>query len=224
MSLFYGLPAGQAGNTQESLSNRKKFLTGLGIDYRAIVCAKQSHSDNVRYVQEADKGKGALIYETALSETDALITNKSNLALAVFTADCLSIFLYDPKTASIGLIHAGWRGSLKGVTAKTIAAMRERFKTDPKNLDVGLGPSIKSCCYQVKGEFTGLFPDDLFLRDKRYYLDLASINKKQLLGCGVREENICDRAICTSCRNDEFFSFRKDGASVGRMMSVIMLR
>ncbi|MDD5156384.1 MAG: peptidoglycan editing factor PgeF [Candidatus Omnitrophica bacterium] len=217
MSLSYG-------NTKESLSNRKKFLNSLGIDYQSLVCAKQSHSDNVRYAQEADRGKGALTYETALSDTDALITNKKDLALAVFTADCLSIFLYDPKTSSIGLVHAGWRGSLKGVTAKTVSAMRERFKADPQNLYAGLGPLIRSCCYEVRGDFMGLFPDDLLLRDKRYYLDLISVNKKQLLGSGVREENISDRAICTSCRNKEYFSNRREGNAAGRMISVIMLK
>jgi YfiH family protein len=224
MSLSCVLPAGQAGNTQETLSNRKSFLEGLGIDYRTLVCAKQAHSDNVRYIEEADRGRGALSYESALFDTDALITDGRNLALAIFTADCLSVFFYDPKTPAIGLVHAGWRGSKKGITAKTIAAMEEYFNTKPQDLYAALGPAIRSCCYQVGEEFTGIFPQELLVRDKRYYLDLASINKKQLLSSGVREENISDCGLCTSCRSDLFFSFRREGESAGRVISVIMLK
>jgi len=217
MSLSYGA-------TRDTLSNRKSFLADCGIDYRSLVCAQQLHSDNVRYATETDCGRGALTYESAIADTDALITNKKNIPLAVFTADCLSLFLYDPKTSSIGLVHAGWRGSLKGVTAKAIVKMKERFRCKPSDLYIGLGPCIRSCCYQVGGEFAGLFPDDLFLRKRRYYLDLVSINRKQLLGLGVKEANISDYRICTSCSNKKYFSFRKEGNSAGRMISVIMLK
>ncbi|MEI6631691.1 MAG: peptidoglycan editing factor PgeF [bacterium] len=217
MSLSYGA-------TGDSLLNRKSFLADCDIDYRSLVCAKQLHSDNVRYATEADSGRGALTYESAIADTDAFITDKKNIPLAVFTADCLSIFLYDPKTSSIGLVHAGWRGSLKGITAKAIVKMKERFKCRPSDLYVGLGPSIRSCCYRVGGEFSGLFPDDLFLRDRHYYLDIISINKKQLFGLGVKEENISDCGICTSCDNKKYFSFRKEGDLAGRMISVIMLK
>jgi YfiH family protein len=217
MSLSYG-------NMQDSLSQRKSFLEGLGIDHQELVCAKQMHSDNIRYIEEADRGKGALSYDSALFDTDALITDRRNLALAIFTADCLSVFFCDPKTPAIGLVHAGWRGSKKGITAKAVAAMKECFNTKPQDLYIGLGPAIRSCCYEVGEEFTGFFPQELLVRDKRYYLDLVSVNKKQLLNSGVMEENISDCGFCTSCLNDKFFSFRREGESVGRMISVIMLK
>lgn len=212
------------GDTKDSLKNRKRFLSRLGIDYRDLVCAQQVHGSQARYIQETDKGKGALSYDTAILDTDALITHERNLPLAVFTADCLSVFIYDHRTPSIGLVHAGWRSSRDNIVGKTVKLMQEKFNTEVKDLSVSFGPAIGSCCYTVREDFTDFFPSDLIKRNNHYYLDLVRINKKQLLDLGVKEKNIFDSQICTSCRNEEFFSYRKEGSGCGRMMSVIMLK
>jgi YfiH family protein len=217
MSLFYG-------DTSSSLINRNKFLEPLGIDYQDLICAKQIHSNSVRYAREQDKGRGALSYDTSIRDTDALITDERKLPLAVFTADCLSIFLYDPKVPAIGLIHAGWRSTKGNITIKTIQLMQELFMTDAASLLAGFGPAIRSCCYEIDKDFNDFFPGSLIERNNRYYLDLVRINKKQLLDLGIKEKNIIDSGICTSCRSSEFFSYRKEGKNCGRMMSVIMLR
>lgn len=211
------------GDTQHSLKNRKNFLEGLGIDYRDLVCAEQIHSDRARYVQGADKGKGAISSDNSIADTDALITDKNDLPLAIFTADCLSIFLYDSKTPGIGLVHAGWRSTQGDIATKAVRLMREKFNTQAKDLYIGFGPSIRSCCYEVGREFNSLFPYGLRERNNHYYLDLVGINKKQILDLGVKETNIFDSGICVSCRNEEFFSYRKEGSSSGRIMSVTML-
>lgn len=218
MSLFYG----DTGNT---LENRKNFLVSLGIDYQNLVCAKQAHGSMVRYIQEIDSGKGALSYDSAIADTDALITDKKNLPLSIFTADCLSVFLYDSKTPSIGLVHAGWRSSKENVTVKAVRLMQEKFNTEVEDLYAGFGPAIRDCCYEVEGEFTDFFaPEYLIKKDSRYYLDLIGINKKQLLVQGLKDKNIFDSKICTACRSEEFFSYRKEGIGCGRMMSIMMLR
>ena len=217
MSLFYG-------DTKESLTNRRNFLQGPGVDYQNLVCAKQIHSTCVRYVKEEDRARGALSYDSSIPDTDALVTGTRNLPLAVFTADCLSVFLYDPVTPAIGLVHAGWQGTKEDITAKAVRLMQERFNTRPSSLYIGFGPAIRSCCYEVGVNFRGLFSYGLIERDKHYYLDLAGINKKQVLDLGVLENNIFDSEICTSCRNVEFFSYRKEGVSCGRIMSVVMLK
>lgn len=95
---------------------------------------------------------------------------------------------------------------------------------DPQDLYAGFGPAIRGCCYEVGEEFSESFPQELLVRDEHYYLDLASVNKKQLLNSGVREENIADCAICTSCNNEGYFSFRKEEETYGRMVSAIMLK
>ncbi len=217
MSLVYG-------DTKDALENRKNFLRQLGIDHRDLACAGQVHGNHIAYVRKADKGRGALSYDTAIPDTDALITDRRNLPLAIFTADCLSVFLHDPVTCGIGLIHAGWQSTKKGITARTIEAMQKQFKARAQDLYAGFGPAIKDCCYEVDRDFQEFFPQGLLVRDNRYFLDLVGLNLRQLLESGVRQDNILDSGICTACQNKEFFSYRKEGSSCGRMMSVIMLR
>jgi hypothetical protein len=212
------------GDTRNSLLNRKEFLANLGIDYQDLVCAKQIHSSKVAYIYEKDKGRGALSYDSAIADTDALITDKKNIPLAIFTADCLPIFLYGPKTASIGLVHAGWQSTKENITTKTVKLMQKEFNTKPQDLYVGFGPAIRDCCYEVDREFQDFFSYGLKLRNNNYYLDLAGINQKELLDLGVRQENIFDSGVCTSCQNNTFFSFRREGKACGRMMSVMMLK
>ncbi|MDD5729719.1 MAG: peptidoglycan editing factor PgeF [Candidatus Omnitrophica bacterium] len=216
MSLCYG-PA------QDSVKNRRVFLSELGIDYRALVCAKQVHSDKIRYVTPFDSGKGALVYDTAIEDTDALITDHPGLPLSIFSADCLVVFLFDPVKRALGLVHAGWRGTKQNIAAKTVGAMQERFSVDPRHLHAMLSPAIRSCCYEVGKEIRDFFPEYVIEREGRLYLDLAKANKNTLLASGIKEENIFDSMVCTACNNDEFYSYRKEKDSSGRMMSVAML-
>jgi hypothetical protein len=217
MSLHYA-------DTKYSLENRKKFLNSLGVDYRSIVCAKQVHASQVRLVNKNDAGRGALSYDTAIPDTDSLVTNEKNLPLAVFTADCLSVFLYDSQRNCIGLIHAGWRSTKENILSKALEMMKNEFNTLAKDVYAGFGPAIRNCCYEVKDEFKDIFPSDLIDRNGSLFLDLVKINKRQLLDCGLKEANIFDSGICTSCHNEDCFSFRKEKGSCGRMMSVMMLK
>lgn len=217
MSLVYG-------PIEQSLDNRRDFLGKIGIDYQALVCARQVHGSFVRLVEEKDKGSGALSDGSALTDTDAFITATRNLPVAVFTADCLPVFLYDAQKHVIGLVHAGWRGTRERIAAKTIKFMQDKFNTNPEDLYAGFGPAIRQCCYEVGREFNDFFNFGIKITAGRYYLDLVAINKRQLLDLGIRQENILDQNICTVCQNDRFFSFRKEGAASGRIMSVMMLK
>jgi len=217
MSLYYG-------GISEALNNRRDFLSSLGIDYRDLVCARQIHGDRVRYATEEDKGSGANSYGGSIPDTDAFITDKKNVPIAVFTADCLSIFIYDPKTPSIGLVHAGWRSSKKKIVSKAISLMQAKFNTKPQDFYVGFGSSIRGCCCEVSSDFKSYFSDGLTEKNGRFYLDLAGLNKNELLTLGLKEENIFPPQDCTFCHNDAFFSYRKEGLACGRQMSVIMLK
>lgn len=217
MSLIYG-------DTRDSLDNRRDFLKELGIDYRDLICAKQVHGDRISCVTIEDKGKGALSYVCAIDDTDALITKERDLPLAIFTADCLSVFVYDPLNQAVGLVHAGWRSTKEHILVKTIGLMQELFNTKTSDLHVGFGPAIRECCYAVGEDFNDFFPLDVTERDRHFYLDLPLANKRQILELGVKEANIFDSGTCTFCQNNEFFSYRKEGNSCGRMMSVIMLK
>ncbi|MFH1355040.1 MAG: peptidoglycan editing factor PgeF [Candidatus Omnitrophota bacterium] len=220
----YGNMSLSYGDTRDSLNSRKQFLRKLDINYQDLVCAKQVHSGHTECVNQGDRGKGAKSYQDAIDDTDALITDHKNLPLAIFTADCLSVFLFDAKTPAIGLVHAGWRSSKEQISAKALQSMQQRFNTGLSDLYIYFGPCIRECCNEVGEEFKEYFASDLISRDNRYFLDLVSLNKKQLLHAGVKEENLLDSGLCTFCRREEFFSYRRESDSSGRMVSVIMLR
>lgn len=217
MSLDYG-------DTVDSLHNRREFLAEIGIDYRELVCARQVHGANAVCINEKERGRGALSSVTAISDTDALITGIKNLPLAVFTADCLPVFLYDSAARCIAVAHAGWRSSKDGIVEKVTQTMQKRFHIDIRSLCAFFGPAIRGCCYEVGEGFNRYFTSEVVDKSGRYYLDLIAVNRRQLIDSGVSEGNISDCGICTSCRNEEYFSFRREKRFCGRMMSVIMLR
>lgn len=217
MSLSYG-------DTTYSLDNRRRYLDGLGVDYRKLICAKQVHGNSIYEAGPSDVGRGAVSYESAIDNTDAIITGLRGIPLAVFTADCLSVFLYDPGNKAIGIIHAGWKGTSQNIARETIRKMQHIFGSVPQEIYAGLGPSIKSCCYEVGEEFSGIFKSGVINRNGRFYLNLVELNTRQLLEAGLEPGNICDSGSCTSCSNEVFFSYRREGKACGRMMSVIMVK
>ncbi len=211
-------------NTEYVLSNRKVFLDSLGVNIEHLVCAKQIHDNSVMVIHDGHRGRGALSHETAIADTDAFVTNVSNVALSIFTADCLSIFFFDPVHKAIGIAHAGWKGTRGEVALKTIRVMQSEYKSDASDIVVGFGPAIRSCCYEVGDEFAEYFRKELVRKQGRYFLDIVGANKRQLLSIGVKQESIFDCGICTSCKHVDFFSYRKEKENAGRMISIIMLR
>jgi hypothetical protein len=211
------------GDTREALENRKKFLSGLGIDYRDLITAKQVHGKNVGYVTQKNKGMGALDYENSVLDTDGLITDQRGVPIAILTADCLSVFIYDPKQPAIAILHAGWRSTEKNIARAGVSQMGEKFGSQPKEMLVGFGPSIRACCFEVEKDFKSNFTFGLAEKAGRVFMDIALVNQRQLVDCGVKEENIFDPKLCTFS-DSGFFSFRKEAKDAGRMISVIMLK
>ncbi len=211
------------GDISNVLLHRNNFLKRMNINYRDLICAKQVHGNNVEFVSNEDRGKGAALYETAIAGTDALITNQSKLPLAIFTADCLPLYIYDSVNKGIGMVHAGWRGSQKNIAGKTLDLMQEKFKTKPEDVLAGFGPALRSCCYEVGAEFKNIFSLGILEKGGSFYLDLVEINRRQLTAKGVNPNNIEDSWICTACQNKDYFSYRREGKSAGRILNVIML-
>lgn len=204
--------------------NRAYFLEKIGVNPRGLVCLQQVHGNRVYFATEEDKGRGASSYASAIAGYDGIVTADRRLPLAILTADCLPVFLLDMKNMAAALVHCGWRGTKDAIVLAALAMLKDKFKSRPKDILCGLGPSIRSCCYQVGLEFRQHFPYGLVKRKGKIFFDLAGANLKQLRGAGILKKNITDSAICTSCRNKYFFSYRKEGGSAGRMMSVIMLQ
>ena len=228
-------------NVQE---NRRRFQSAVGASDLPLIALKQFHSD-VIHVFDSAPGQPC--------KGDASITNRPGLLLAVQTADCVPILLVDTKKRAIAAIHAGWRGTLARIVTKTIGAMQMHFATSPRDLLAAIGPSIGPCCYEVGTEvatqFLSQFPDAPTYFDefrtgdepnpiqwlnmmppghqpppKGVLLDLRKANRSQLLAADLRPQNIHTIDLCTACRLDLLFSYRKEGSRTGRLMSVIALR
>jgi hypothetical protein len=197
------------------------FLEAARIDPESLVCAEQVHADGVHYAAQTDCGRSG-VTRPAVCGVDAFITDRKNVPLAVFSADCCCVFLYDPVTPAVGLVHAGWKGTALGIAAKTLDAMRQQFGSDPAKVIAGFSPSIRGCCYEIGDEVAVRFPGDVLTRGDKRYLDLVQCNTDQLTGSGLVRQNIFDAGLCTCC-HAEFFSYRREGAASGRMMSVVML-
>ncbi len=190
----------------------------LGFRLPAVLTIRQVHGNKIIVVAQTATRRPA-----ALEDADGTLTNRRGLAIAVRTADCLSVFLYDPQHEVIGLIHAGWRGTRQRIAAQAVAIMRKEWNSNPKDLLVAFGPAIRSCCYRVSVPFLEYFPKETVKRKQGYFFDLPEANKNQLVGSGVNAGNILDCAVCTRCET-ECFSYRREGDAAGRMISVMMLK
>jgi len=171
-------------------------------------------------------GKRAVIARRSSSpfqKADAIVTNKKDVAIMIRTADCLPIFIFDPKLEVIGLVHAGWKGTKKKVVINALKYMQKRFKTHTKDLRVLIGPSIHVCCYEVSAKFSKDFPRDILKRKGRYYLDLNKANINQLVASGVQRRYIKDSKECTCC-NKNSYSYRRQGQKAGRMAAIMMIK
>jgi YfiH family protein len=228
-------------NVQE---NRRRFQSALGAKDLKLISLKQIHSDVIHLFNSAP---------TEICQGDAAASNRPGLLLGMQTADCVPILLVDPKKRAVAAVHAGWRGTLARIVVKAIGQMQMQFRTKPADLLAAIGPSIGGCCYEVGTEVATQFlsqfaeaPDwfDEFRTGdepnpvqwlnmmppghqpppKNVLLDLKKANRAQLLIAGVREQNIFVSDLCTACRRDFLFSYRKEGARSGRLMSVIGIR
>jgi len=158
-------------------------------------------------------------------EGDAAVAAREGLLLAVETADCVPLLLADPVRSIVGVAHAGWRGTLAGVVAKTVGAM-VRAGSEPQDLLAALGPAIGPCCYEIGEEVREAFGPQgaAWFRPGprgRPHLDLRGACTAQLLDAGVAPERIHRVTDCTSCRPDLYPSYRRDGPGCGRLVSVI---
>lgn len=205
--------------------NRAHFLEKIGAaGPLGLICLQQVHGSRVYLAANKDKGSGASSYASAIAGYDGIATGDRRLPLAILTADCLPVFFLDVKNMAAALVHCGWRGTRDGIALAALDMLKNKFKSRAKDILCGLGPSIRSCCYQVGPEFSDYFSDGLAKRKGKIFFDLAGANLKQLHAAGILKKNITDSAICTSCRNKYFFSYRREGGRAGRMMSVIMIK
>jgi YfiH family protein len=204
--------------------NRRRFLRATVGDAPLYV-ARQVHGARVVTV-----GAGATIEAIAALEADGLCTDRPDIALGVFVADCVPVLLADPVTGALAAVHAGWRGTIAGVVPAALRALAE-LGARPSDLRAALGPAIGACCFEVGPEVAAAFaaagegeavrPSPRGRAD-RVHVDLKAVLVRQLERAGVNPAAIDPLAVCTSCDRARFYSFRRDGAATGQMMGVIV--
>lgn len=195
-------------------NNRINLEKTYGIDVSRLKYMDQIHGNDVKIVDEDFN-----LYE----KCDGLITNKKNTPLMVMSADCIGILFFDNVKQVIAVAHAGRNGTFLNISSKVISSMVENFNTNPKDIEVILGPSIGMCCYEVSVEMAQIVEQSFgkeFTNGR--YIDLQGINKMQLLQMGLDEKNIFISEICTKCKGKEYFSYRND-KSCGRFAGIVSL-
>jgi hypothetical protein len=145
--------------------------------------------------------------------------------LGVQTADCVPILVAEAGGRVAAAIHAGWRGTAARIAESAIQRLRARFNADPQYLTAAIGPHIRVCCYEVGEEVADSVREPAAIERReawpKPHLSLAEANRRQLLNSGIPGERIEISLLCTSCRQDLFHSYRRDGKRAGRMLSVI---
>ena len=212
------------GSRSLVVAHRKHFCKLVGVPFEGLVSLEQVHGGHIVRVRKEDCGKGARNLADVLRASDAAITNCPDVVLSIRSADCAPIFLLDPVHHAIGIAHVGWKGASERLTSKMVQAFRHQFLSRPANLIVGLGPMIHSCCYEVGEEFRDVFGSFVTKRKQSYFFNLKGWVIDDLLAEGVEQEKIYDTAFCTSCLVDQFPSYRREGARVRHMLSIIQLK
>lgn len=222
------------GDSDENVRENYRLLCdALGIPAERLVFSKQTHKDRVRKVTAEDCGTG-ILRPVFYDDVDAHMTNEPNVPLLIFSADCVPVFFYDKTNGAIALAHAGWRGTVQKIAAKTVAAMEREYGTRPEGLAVVIGPSICRGCFEigpeVAEEFLRVWPEaearGLLRKGSgdRYFADLWGANRLALLEAGVPDERISVSGVCTMCRQELFFSHRGSKGRRGSNAGFLMLK
>jgi len=231
------------GDPEENvLENYRRICFTTGIYPGDIVMCSQVHGDHVVYVDQQMRGSG-LMGPILVDDTDAMITDKREVCLLTFHADCCPVYLLDPVKKAIGLAHAGWKGTALEIGKKTVEAMKETFGSRPKDILGAVGPSIGPCCFEVEEDVASIFSTvfgtgDMLAQEGirpnapivtsgkaegKYYVNLWEANRVSLLRAGLRDENITITDLCTMHNPEYFHSHRRSGTDRGTQAAFLEL-
>ena len=222
---------GRGDSDENVLTNYDRMCSAMGFHKEQVVLSAQTHDTIVRKATKEDCGKG-IIKPRDYTTVDAQITNEPGVALAVFGADCVPVFFYDPVKKTIGTAHAGWRGTIGRIAEKTVQAMKKEFGSEAEDIEAYIGVSICGDCYTVGGEvaeaFMREFPEattqtEEQKKDGACQLDLWQVNRMILEQAGVKPEKIIIGGVCTKCHSDVLYSHRVQGNDRGSLVGFLML-
>ena len=226
-------PGAYSGDDPEAVCHNRQLLAeAVGFDPKRLFAPYQVHGDKIGVITPAILDLSEEEQAVYMHATDALVTNVPEVCVAVSTADCVPVLLYDPKQKVVAAIHAGWRGTVQQIVAKTVRLMVNEYGSDPACLLAGIAPSIGIEAFEVGEEVADAFREtgvDMSRIMKRntmtgkVHLDLWEANRLQLLEAGLVSEHIEVAGICTHTHHEEFFSARRLGIHSGRILSGILI-
>lgn len=230
-----GLPWLRHGSTTRSFNHRGTDRLGdigrmhelFDMGERGVVFAKQCHTANVAIVDDAMADAAAREGLVVLQETDSIVCAAPNVTIAVFTADCVPVFVADKRRRMIALAHAGWRGTLARIVERTVEAM-QAGGCDPHDMTAWIGPAAGGEAYEVSPELAEQFRAEFsdatragseFMRGR--LLDLPELNAHQLRRAGVAADAVSQSGICTIRESGLFHSYRVHREEAGRIISLM---
>jgi YfiH family protein len=200
-------------------ADARETLATAGLDVGRVAYARQVHGTDVARATGGFAGTA-----------DVLTTAEPGVPLAIFTADCLAITVWDAEARALSVAHVGWRGTVKGAQQAGVTALRS-LGAEPARVRVAIAPAIGPCCYEVDGpvigEFTRAFGATRLARWSRpsrpghVMLDLWTANEDLLVDAGVDRARIDNPRLCTACHLDLLYSYRKGHR--GRLVTVAAL-
>ena len=212
----------EAENVRE---NRRILARECGFKVENLVCAQQVHGSEIQIVTRAQRGRGALDWAGALPACDALVTAETGVPLLILVADCAPILLFDPENRVLAVVHAGWRGAVAGIVAKTVATMNAHFGSNPREIRAGIGPCLCAENLEIGPEVAAQIGEKSALapRGEKFLLDLRELLAHDLENAGIERENLEISPFCPKNRGDLFFSHRGQNGIAGRFGLVAWL-
>jgi len=213
-------------------NNREKLLKGLNLCYKQEVMAFQTHSNNVKTIDE-DTTK---YYYEKEEDIDGFLTKRKDIAIFTFYADCLPIFVYDKENQVIGAWHSGWPGTFKEMMKSGLLEMQKKYGTQVENVVMALGIGIGQKDYEVGNEFYDKFLEkfgkcnreivekSFWFNEKtgKYHFDNTKFNELMALKLGIKQENLIVAAESTF--DEKFHSYRREGKNAGRATAMISFK
>lgn len=221
---------GFCGDSPENVQKNRELLCSLlPGKKKELIIPHQVHRTEVRIVSREFLSHPETERVSLLEGVDALVTDVAGECLCISTADCVPVLCFDVKHRAVAAIHAGWRGMVARIVAKTLEVMACTYGTQGKDVIACIGPSISLEAFEVGDEVYDCFERNGFemqriaSRRNKWHIDLWEANRMQLLDFGVLPSNIEVSGICTWKENADFFSARRQGIASGRILSGIML-
>jgi YfiH family protein len=204
--------------------NRKLSFQAMGCAPESIFDVWQVHSADVvcaRAPRPADE---------SYRQADIILTDQPNVTLFMRFADCVPILLHDPRQGVVGLAHAGWMGTLRGVASTTVVAMKKNYGSNPADIVAGIGPAIGPDHYEIGADVilqvmqTYGDESELFLKSHhgKIHFNLWEANRVSLERAGVGQIEVS--GICTACHTEDWFSHRAEKGRTGRFGALISLQ